>query len=155
VSGLRCAAELLGLKTVTFASRIKSLGIVHPTRSIKQFLTVISSAQYSLFTAGCTTATLSNPAEEKEKERTFAMNCKWTVLDLLIGAMEKLSPKTGERQNALAFIQSCYGGRVRSYDLDQALVSLAKLTPEEQNCLINWTLVEKNSVSHLGTPAAA
>jgi hypothetical protein len=25
---------LLGLKTVTFASRIKSLGIVHPTRSI-------------------------------------------------------------------------------------------------------------------------
>jgi hypothetical protein len=29
---------LLGLKTVTFASRIKSLGIVHPSRSIKQFL---------------------------------------------------------------------------------------------------------------------
>jgi hypothetical protein len=64
------------------------------------------------------------------------MNRKWTVLDLLIGAMEKLSPKTEERQNVLAFIQSCYGGRVRSYDLDQALVSLAKLTPEEQNCLI-------------------
>jgi hypothetical protein len=38
VSGPRRAAELLGLKTVTFASRIKSLGIVHPTRSIKQFL---------------------------------------------------------------------------------------------------------------------
>jgi hypothetical protein len=69
--------------------------------------------------------------------------------------MEKLSPETGERQNVLAFIQSCYGGRVRSYDLDQALVSLVKLTPEEQNCLITWTLLEKEAESHLGTTAAA
>jgi hypothetical protein len=83
------------------------------------------------------------------------MNRKWTVLDLLIGAMEKLSPQTGERQNVLGFIQSCYGGQVRSYDLDLALVSLTKLTPEEQHCLITWTLLEKKSGSHLGTPAAA
>jgi hypothetical protein len=80
---------------------------------------------------------------------------KWTVLDLLIGAMEKLSPHTGERQNVLAFIQSCYGGQVRSYDLDRAVASLNKLNPEEQHCLICWTLQEKESRSHLGKPAAA
>jgi hypothetical protein len=83
------------------------------------------------------------------------MNRKWTVLDLLIGAMEKLSPKTGERQNVLAFIQSCYGGRVRSYDLDWVKISLAKLTGEEELCLITWTLQEKEWKSHLRTPAAA
>jgi hypothetical protein len=83
------------------------------------------------------------------------MNCKYTVLDLLIGAMEKLNPKTEERQNILAFIQSCYGGRVRDYDLDRAVVSLFKLTPEEQHCLITWTLQEKELRSQLKTPAAA
>jgi hypothetical protein len=83
------------------------------------------------------------------------MNRKWTVLDLLIGAMEKLSPHTGERQNVLAFIQSCYGGLVRSYDLDSALVSLTKLTSEEEHCLITWALLEKKSGSHRRTPAAA
>jgi hypothetical protein len=83
------------------------------------------------------------------------MNGKWTILDLLIGAMEKLSPKTGERQNVLAFIQSCYGGRVRCYDLDRAVLSLFKLTPEEQNCVITWTLQENKSGAQLGTPAAA
>ena len=83
------------------------------------------------------------------------MNRKCTILDLLIGAMEKLSPKTGERQNVLAFIQSCYGGQVRYYDLDRAVVSLFKLTPEEQHCLITWNLQENKSGSQLGTPAAA
>jgi hypothetical protein len=75
------------------------------------------------------------------------MNRKWTALDFLIGAMEKLSPRTGERQNVLAFIQSCYGGQVRSYDLDLALASLTKLSEEEQHFLITWTLVEKESRS--------
>ncbi len=83
------------------------------------------------------------------------MNRKYAVLDLLIGAMEKLSPKTGERQNVLAFIQSCYGGQVRYYDLDRAVVSLFKLTPEEQHCVITWTLQEKELASQLKTPAAA
>jgi hypothetical protein len=69
--------------------------------------------------------------------------------------MEKLSPQTGERQNVLAFIQSCYGGRVRSYDLDRALASLARLTEEEHHFLITWTLVEKESRSRHGTPAVA
>jgi hypothetical protein len=69
--------------------------------------------------------------------------------------MEQLSPRTGERQNVLAFIQSCYGCRVRSYDLDQALISLAKLTPEQELCLITWTLHEKELGSQLQAPAAA
>jgi hypothetical protein len=83
------------------------------------------------------------------------MNRKWTVLDLLIGAMEKLSPKTGERQNVLAFIRSCYGGRVLSYDLERALDSLAKLTPEEEGFLITWTLLEKQAELHAECVAAA
>jgi len=84
------------------------------------------------------------------------MKRKWTVLDLLIGAMEKLSPKTGERQNVLAFIQSCYGCRVLSYDLELALDSLAKLTAEEEHCLITWTLLEKQAAgSHITRAAAA
>jgi len=83
------------------------------------------------------------------------MNAKHTVLDLLIGAMEKLSPKTGERQNVLKFIQSCYGGRVYYYDLDRAVVSLNKLNPEEQHCLICWALQEKESESRTKMPAAA
>ena len=83
------------------------------------------------------------------------MNRKWTVLDLLIGAMKKLSPKTGERQNVLAFIQSCYGGRVLSFNLELALDSLAKLTAEEQNCLITWTLLEKQAELHVASAAVA
>jgi hypothetical protein len=79
----------------------------------------------------------------QEKKRRFVMNRNQTVLDLLIGAMQKLNPKTGERQNLMAFIESCYGGRVRCYDLDRAVVSLNKLNPEEQHCLIGWTLQEK------------
>jgi hypothetical protein len=81
------------------------------------------------------------------------MNRKWTILDLLIGAMEKLSPKTGERQNVLAFIQSCYGGRVLSFNLERALDSLGKLTREEEHCLITWSLQEAGL--HVGSPAAA
>jgi hypothetical protein len=83
------------------------------------------------------------------------MKRTWTVLDLLISAMEKLSPKTGERQNVLAFIQSCYGGRVLSYDLDWALHSLTKLTGDEEHCLITWTLIEKQAESQVTRAAAA
>jgi hypothetical protein len=83
------------------------------------------------------------------------MKRKWTVLDLLIGAMEKLSPTRGERQNVLAFIQSCYGGRVLRFNLERALDSLAKLTPEEEHCLITWTLLEKDAEMHVGSVAAA
>jgi hypothetical protein len=83
------------------------------------------------------------------------MKRKRTVLDWLIGAMEKLSRKKGERQNVLAFIQSCYGGRVLSFNLELALDSLAKLTAEEQNCLITWTLLEKEAELHVGSAAAA
>jgi hypothetical protein len=83
------------------------------------------------------------------------MKRKRTVLDWLIGAMEKLSWKTGERQNVLAFIQSCYGGRVLGYDLSLALDSLAKLTPEEEHCLITWSLLEKEAELHVGSAEAA
>jgi hypothetical protein len=61
-------------------------------------------------------------------------------LDLLIGAVLKLDASGGERHNVLAFIQSCYGGHVRTYDLEAALASLAKLSDEEQSALIVWAL---------------
>jgi hypothetical protein len=80
---------------------------------------------------------------------------KLTVLDLLTGAMGKLSPKRGERQNVLAFIQSWYGGRVLRFNLERALNSLAKLTPEEEHCLITWSLLEKDAELHVGSVAAA
>jgi hypothetical protein len=63
------------------------------------------------------------------------MSPKLPEADLVIRAILKLDP-TGERQNVLLFVQSCYAGRVRSYDFDQALVSLAKLTDREQHALI-------------------
>ena len=57
------------------------------------------------------------------------MKGKSATLDLVIGAMLKLDPH-GPRENVLAFIQSCYCGRVRSYDFEAALQSLARLTDE-------------------------
>jgi hypothetical protein len=72
----------------------------------------------------------------------MTMKRKSTVLDLLIGAVLKLDPLTGERQNVMAFIQSCYGGLVRSYDLEAALAALNKLTDEEQHALITWAVLE-------------
>jgi hypothetical protein len=64
----------------------------------------------------------------------------WTTLDLVIEAMQKLDAENGERKNVLAFIQSCYCGRVRDYDFDAALASLHKLTPEEQHALIEYAM---------------
>jgi hypothetical protein len=68
------------------------------------------------------------------------MNSRSTTLDLVIRAVLRLDPQNGERQNVTAFIQSCYCGRVRNYDFDAALVSLAKLTPEEQHALIEYAM---------------
>jgi hypothetical protein len=62
------------------------------------------------------------------------------TLDLVIEAMQKLDAGNGERKNVLAFIQSCYCGRVRDYDFDAALASLHKLTPEEQHALIEYAM---------------
>ena len=61
-----------------------------------------------------------------------------TESDLVIAAILKLEQPNGERQNVLMFIQSCYGGRVRSYDFDAAVQSLAKLTDVEQRALIGY-----------------
>jgi hypothetical protein len=68
------------------------------------------------------------------------MSEKSAMLDVAIGAALKLDPGNGERQNVLAFIQSCYGGCVRAYDLDRAVASLEKLTDEERHGLIASTV---------------
>jgi len=62
-------------------------------------------------------------------------------LDLVIAGMLKLDHHSGERQNVLAFIQSCYCSRVRDYDLNWAIAALTKLTDEEQNALITWMVI--------------
>jgi hypothetical protein len=54
--------------------------------------------------------------------------------------MLKLDPHNGARENVLAFIQSCYCGRDRKYDLEAALGALAMLTEEEQHALIAHTM---------------
>jgi hypothetical protein len=59
-----------------------------------------------------------------------------TPPDTIISAVLKLDPTTGERQNVLAFLQSCYGCRVRDYDLDAAVAALRKLNLDEQHALI-------------------
>lgn len=68
------------------------------------------------------------------------MGARLYALDLVIGAMAQLNPVTGERQNVVAFIESCYGGRVRGYDLGAASASLKRLSEEEQVALIEWVL---------------
>lgn len=60
-------------------------------------------------------------------------------LDLVIKAALKLDAAT-ERPNVMAFIHSCYGGRVTTYDLPAALVALRKLTEAEQAALIAWVM---------------
>jgi len=68
-------------------------------------------------------------------QRERAMNKKSTAANLVVRAMLKLNLESGERQNVLLFLQSCYGGRVRTYDFEAALLSLNKLTPEEHHAL--------------------
>jgi hypothetical protein len=58
-----------------------------------------------------------------------------TPPDTIISAVLKLDPTSGERQNVLSFLQSCYGCRVRDYDFDAALEALRKLSADEQHAL--------------------
>jgi hypothetical protein len=68
-----------------------------------------------------------------------------TLLDLVIQAALKLDVRTLERQNVLAFIESCYCGLVRNYDLNGALKALRKLTDEEQHGLIEWVVLHDHA----------
>lgn len=68
------------------------------------------------------------------------MNSKSNLLDRVISGLMKLNPSNRERQNVIAFFQSCYGGRVREYDFDAALQSVAKLTAEEHEALAEYVV---------------
>ena len=68
------------------------------------------------------------------------MNARSTALDRVIGAMLKLDYQNGERENVIAFIQSCYNCRVCDYDFDAAQKSLARLTNEEEHALIAYIM---------------
>jgi hypothetical protein len=63
------------------------------------------------------------------------------TLNLVVQAALKLDARTPAWRNVLAFIQSCYATRVRDYDFDDAMASLARLTDEEQHALIVWVLL--------------
>ena len=54
------------------------------------------------------------------------------TLRLVVQAALKLDARTPAWRNAVAFIQSCYGCRVREYDYDQAMAAIARLSDEEQ-----------------------
>jgi len=68
------------------------------------------------------------------------MQAKLAILDLLIGAVLKLDAASGERQNVMDFIRSCYCGRVCEFDLEAALGALCKLNEDEQHALIAWAV---------------
>jgi hypothetical protein len=59
----------------------------------------------------------------------------------VVQAALKLDARTSSWANTLRFIQSCYAGRVRDYDFNEAMSSLARLSDEEQNALIAWVML--------------
>jgi len=73
------------------------------------------------------------------------MGKKSVALDMLIAAMLKLGTSHAERENVIAFIRSCYCGRVLNYDLDAALAALAQLSAEEQHGLIVWAMMNEEA----------
>jgi hypothetical protein len=73
------------------------------------------------------------------------MGKKSGTLDLLIGAMLKLGSSHADRENVIAFIRSCYCGRVLEYDLEAAMAALARLTDEEQHGLIVWAIMNEEA----------
>jgi hypothetical protein len=77
------------------------------------------------------------------------------TLDLVIGAVMKLDGANGERQNVLDFLQSCYCGRVRSYDLEAALAALARLSEEEQHTVIAWVVASDDAALRRARRSAA
>jgi hypothetical protein len=73
--------------------------------------------------------------------------------DLVIEAGLKLDASTGERQNVWAFIESCYCGRVRCYDLHAAIMALGRLKDEEENALIAWVMRQDEPAARGRRPA--
>jgi hypothetical protein len=73
------------------------------------------------------------------------MGEKSVALDMLIAGMLKLGSSHAERENVIAFIRSCYCGRVLDYDLEMALASLSRLTEEEQHGLIVWAIMNEEA----------
>ena len=62
---------------------------------------------------------------------------------------EARSARRTDGSTVSAFIQSCYGGRVRTYDLGTALASLTRLSADEQHALIVWVLVNEEAISRM------
>jgi hypothetical protein len=82
------------------------------------------------------------------------MSKRNVAVDQLISAMMRLSPLEAERQNVLAFIESCYLCKVLSYDLEAALTALARLSEEEQKTLIEWVIRREEAASRVRKTAA-
>jgi hypothetical protein len=83
------------------------------------------------------------------------MNKNLSPLHLVIRALLKLDPHSNERANVIAFIQSCYCGRVRNYDLDAAVSALTKLTDKEQHALIAGFVLYDGAIAGFGSRAGA
>lgn len=64
-----------------------------------------------------------------------------SMLALVTQAAHKLGKNSRQWSNLLAFLQSCYTGRVRSFDFDAAMTALARLSDEEQHAVIAWVMV--------------
>jgi hypothetical protein len=78
---------------------------------------------------------------ESNQTEAMTMNLNSSAMDLVVQASYKLDAQSHQWGNVLAFIQSCYGCRVRDYDLSDAVASLNKLTDAEQHAIIAWVLL--------------
>jgi len=62
---------------------------------------------------------------------------------LLNQAISQLGRDSRCWTNVLAFLQSCYAGRVRHYDFEAAVTALSRLSDAEQNALIAWVMLNE------------
>jgi hypothetical protein len=70
---------------------------------------------------------------------------------LVTRAVMKLGLDSRRWSNLLAFLQSCYAGRVRDYDFDDAVQALDLLSDQEQHAIIAWVMfVEENRLTSRG-----
>lgn len=81
------------------------------------------------------------------------MGRETSTLGLVAEAAVKLGGEGPAWNNLLAYLQSLYAGRVKSFDFAEAMTALARLSEAEQNALIAWVVYVAES-SHSSSSRA-
>jgi len=66
-----------------------------------------------------------------------------STIGLVQRAAMKLHENAERWRNLLAFLRSCYTGRVLNYNFEDALAALRRLTDQEQHALIAWVVFQE------------